>query len=119
MENINKLIQDFERTRVQLGALESQSQSLKVQSSVLGEAVKELEETKEKKVYKAIGNILILTNVSKVKKELSDQKESLDLRVKTVKKQEETTLNKLNTLKSEIEDFQKGSKDEKKDKEEK
>ena len=108
MEEMNKLIQDFERSRMQLGALENQSQSLTMQSKVMDEALKELGETKEKKVYKAVGNILILSDTDKVKKELKEQKETVDLRVKTVKKQEQTTIDKLNSLKIEIESMQKG-----------
>jgi len=106
--DMNRLIQDFERGRVQLGAIEAQSQQLTVQGQVLGEALKELKATKEKKVFKAVGNILILTDVKKVEKDLKDQKESADLRAKTVKRQEDAMLDKLNKLKVEIESAQKG-----------
>lgn len=103
MADMTKAIQDFERGRVQLSAIEGQGQSLAVQSQVMAEALKELKETKEKKVYKAVGNILILTDTKRVEKELAEQKETIDLRVKTVKKQEEAMLDKLNKLKAEIE----------------
>ncbi|VVC00015.1 Prefoldin subunit beta [uncultured archaeon] len=107
MADLNKSIQEFERGRAQLGAIESQIQAITLQSQVAEEALKELKDTKEKKVYKAVGNILILSDTKKVEKELSDQKETLDLRLKTVKKQEEATLDKLNKLKAEIEATQK------------
>ena len=107
MSELNRLIQDFERGRVQLSAIEQQSQALSMQARMLDEALKELGGTKEKKVYKAVGSILILSEVKKMEKELSDQKESVDLRAKTVKKQEEVMLDKLNKLKSEIEAEQK------------
>ena len=119
MSDMNKAIQEFERGRAQLSAIESQGQSLTIQSQILGDALAELKDTKEKKVYKAVGNILILTDVKKVEKELSEQKETVDLRQKTVKKQEEAMLDKLNKLKSEIEAEQKGTKGEEKKKEEK
>src|SRR3989344_6642370 len=105
--NMNKTIQEFERSRVQLSAIEGQAQNLNMQSKMLDEAIKELKETKEKKVYKAVGNIPILTEVKKMEKELEEQKESIDLRSKTVKKQEDAMLDKLNKLKSEIESAQK------------
>ncbi len=107
--DLNKSIQEFERGRMQLSSIEAQSQSLAVQAQVLSEALTELKETKEKKVYKAVGNILILTDSKKVEKELSEQKETVDLRAKTVKKQEEAMLDKLNKLKSEIEAAKKGA----------
>ncbi len=107
MADMNRAIQEFERSRVSLSAIESQAQSLGMQGKMLTEALKELGETKEKKAYKAVGSILILTDVKKMEKELAEQKESIDLRVKTVKKQEEAMLEKLNKLKSEIESEQK------------
>ena len=58
MADMNKAIQEFERGRVQLGAIESQTQSLTIQSQVLSEALGELKDTKKKKVYKAIWNNL-------------------------------------------------------------
>ena len=107
MIDMNKSIQEFERSRAQLGAIENQLQAITMQQQVLEEALKELRDTKEKKVYKAVGNILVLSDVKKVEKETQDQKETLDLRLKTVKKQEEATLDKLNKLKAEIESMQK------------
>ena len=107
MADMTRAIQDFERGRIQLSAIESQGQNLAVQAQVLEEALKELRETKEKKVYKAVGNILILTDTKRVEKDLAEQKETVELRAKTVKKQEEATLDKLNKLKAEIEAVQK------------
>ena len=113
MADVSSSIQEFERSRAQLGAIESQAQGLNIQSQVLEEAIKELKDTKEKKVYKAVGNILVLSDTKKVEKELSDQKETIELRLKTVKKQEEVMLDKLNKLKAEIESAQKAASKEK------
>jgi len=115
MEDMNKTIQEFERSRVQLAAIENQSQSMKIQSQVITEALEELKNSKEDKVYKAVGNILILSNAKKVEKDLSDQKETIDLRAKTLKKQEENITDKLNKLKIEIEKAQKPEEEEKKE----
>ena len=116
MSDINKIIQEFERSRIQLGAIEQQVNSLNIQSQVLGEAIKELGESKEEKVYKAVGNILILSNAKKVLADVEKQKETIDLRAKTLKKQESAAIDKLNKLKAEIEAAQKGAnKDEKKE----
>ena len=107
MAEYNRTIQEFEKSRLQLSAIEGQAQNLSMQSKILEDALKELSETKEKKVYKVVGNIRILTDVKKMEKELGEQKESIDLRTKTVKKQEEAMLDKLNKLKTEIERAQK------------
>jgi len=107
-ESIQEKAMDFERSRNQLMGVSSQKQQLQVQSSVLNDAVEELEKTKEKKVFKAVGNILVQADALATKKELNEKKESIDLRIKTLQKQEDSLINKLNKLKSEIESAQKG-----------
>ena len=67
------------------------------------QALEELGKTKEKRVYKAVGNILIQEDTLKVKKDLEEKKTSVDLRLKTLQKQEDSLINKLNKLKSELE----------------
>lgn len=98
---------EFERNRSQLLGISAQKQQLQIQSMTLKQALGELAKTKEKKVYKAIGNILIQSDTTKVKKELEEKKSSADLRLKTIQKQEDSLVNKLNKLKSEIESSQK------------
>jgi len=115
-EDINTSIQEFEKSRIQLSAIENQTQSMKIQSQVMTEALEELKNNKEEKVYKAVGNILILTDAKKVEKELAEQKETIDLRAKTLKKQEENLMDKLNKLKTEIEKAQAGNEEKKEEK---
>jgi|SRR3989338_6222404 len=100
---------DFERSRNQLMNVSAQKQQLQMQGSALGNAIEELEKTKEKKVFKLTGNILIQSDTLAAKKELQEKKESIDLRVKTMQKQEDSLVNKLNKLKSEIETAQKAA----------
>jgi len=100
-------IAQFERSRMQLMNISGQKQQLQIQSLTLKQALDELAKTKEKKVYKAVGNILIQSDTIKVKKELDEKKNSVDLRLKTLQKQEDSMVNKLNKLKSEIESTQK------------
>ncbi len=105
--DIQQKIVDFERSRNQLLGISAQKQQLQIQSQTLKVTLDELEKTKEKQVYKAVGNILILSDTAKVKKETRERKESVDLRIKTLQKQEESLVNKLNKLKGEIESAQK------------
>jgi prefoldin beta subunit len=105
---LNQTIQEFERTRAQLMGVSSQKNQLKAQSEALESSVEELNKTKEEKVFKAAGNILVQVNQKDALKEVKEQKESIDLRLKTVEKQETTLLDKLNKLKTEIESAQKG-----------
>lgn len=111
-------IADFERNRAQLMNVSAQKQQLQIQSLTLKQSLEELAKTKEKKVFKAVGNILIQKDTASVKKELKERKESVELRLKTLQKQEDSLVNKLNKIRSEIETGAKAA-DEEKGKEDK
>lgn len=103
MDQKQQDIMEFERNRNQLLTVSAQKQQLQFQAAAIKSALDELEKTSEKKVYKAVGNILIQAPVPDVMKELKETKESTDLRVKTLQKQEEALVSKLNKLKRQIE----------------
>ncbi len=96
-------IMQFEQSRNQLLNVSSQKQQFQTQSLTLEKALEELEKTAEKKVYKAVGNILILSDTQETKKELEETKETLDLRIKTLQKQEDVLVQKLNKIRAQIE----------------
>jgi len=83
--------------RQQLMFLTQQKQQIQFQLNVLDNTIKELEKTKEKKVYKGIGNVFIYADKDEVIKETKDLKDTLDLRQKTVQKQEDAILKKINS----------------------
>jgi prefoldin beta subunit len=105
-EEMQKTLMEFERNRGQLVNVSNQKQQVQLNVNVLGKALEELDKTSEKKVYQAVGNIMILKETKTVKKEMKEQKESLELRVKTLQKQEDALIDKLNSLKTEIEGAQ-------------
>ncbi len=101
-ENQNA-IAEFERSRSQLAGISAQKRNLQAQLSMLDTTSEELSKTKEKTVYKAVGNILVPAGTNAVVKDVKKQKETVDLRMKTVQKQEDALMEKLNKLKTEIE----------------
>lgn len=101
--NKQQSVAEFARTRDQLISISAQKQQYALQSATLQMSIDELSKTSEKKVYKAVGNILVLVDTAAAKKEVEEQKETLDLRIKTLQKQEDSSVQKLNKLKSEIE----------------
>ncbi|MDD5163628.1 MAG: prefoldin subunit beta [Candidatus ainarchaeum sp.] len=107
-DEIQAKAMEFERNRNQLMNVSAQKQQLQMQQTALANSVEELAKTKEKKVYKAVGNILVQAETAEAKKELQEKKESIELRIKTLQKQEDSLINRLNKLKSEIESAQKG-----------
>ena len=52
--------------------------------------------------YKIIGNIMVLTDKEQLKKDLTEKKETLDIRISTIEKQEEKFREKVETLQKEI-----------------
>lgn len=102
-QNIQQSVAEFERNRAQLMGLSAQKKQLELQANAVNLALGELKGNKEKKVYKAVGNILILSEAKKVEKELQEQKESSEVRMKSLQKQEDALIDKLNKLKSMIE----------------
>lgn len=97
------LIMEFERNRQLLGSVAAQKQQMSIQLEIMKASLEELEKTSEKTVYKAVGNVLIPKNTDEMKKEIKEKSASTDLKLKTVEKQEESILKKLNSLKSKIE----------------
>ena len=84
--------------RQQLMFVTNQKQQMQFQANILESTIKELEGTKEKKVYKGTGNIFISKDKDDVLKETIETKETISLRIKTLEKQENELMKKLNEL---------------------
>lgn len=82
----------------QLMFITNQKQQMQFQINMLESTIKELEKTKEKKVYKGIGNIFLSKDKEDVLNETKDTKETILLRLKNIEKQEAEVLKKLNEL---------------------
>ena len=74
----------------QVKVLTSQRTQLELQLRETENALKELESAEEGVgVYKSIGMLLIKSDIKILKEELADKKETLDMRIKTLQRQEE------------------------------
>ena len=83
-------IRNFQQLQQKVEVLVSQRMQLETQLKETEGALAELEQADQNTdVYKSIGAILVKANVDKLKEELQDRKETLDMRIKTIKKQEE------------------------------
>ncbi len=102
-EELQKNMIEFEKNRNQLGGVSQQKQQLQFQKTVLEKSLEEMKNSKEEKVYKLIGNIMVLKVSKDVQKELEEQGESVGLRLKTLQKQEDQMVEKLNSLRQKIE----------------
>ena len=74
----------------QVKVLAQQRTQLELQLRETENALKELEGVEEETtIYKSIGMLLIKSDRNKLKEELTDKKETLDMRIKTLQRQEE------------------------------
>lgn len=77
-----------------------QKQQFQMQLIEIESALKELETTNE--AYKLVGNIMVSSKKEDLKKELSSKKETIELRIKTLEKQESQIKEKSAKLRTEV-----------------
>ena len=78
-----------------------QKQQLQIQLFETDNALKELE-TSKAPAYKLIGDLLIEKNSSELNKELTDRKDDINLRVKSLESQENKTKDSAMALQKEV-----------------
>lgn len=97
VQNQLKQLQQFQQ---QLEIITQQRLQVEARLKETETALEELSKLEgEESIYKAIGNLIIKTNKDKLIKELQEDKESLEIRKKSLESQE-------NRLKERIEDLQ-------------
>ena len=79
----------------------AQRQNFQAQQLELDNAIKELEISKGD-CYKMVGSIMIAADKDKLKKDLESRKEVVELRLKSIKKQEDSIKEKAEKLQSEV-----------------
>ena len=89
-------IEELQNLEQNINSLIGQKQQIQAQQAEIENAISQLEGTD--KVFRIIGNIMVASDKVKVKKELDEKKEFIDLRIKTMDKQEEKLRNKAQEL---------------------
>lgn len=79
----------------------AQKQNFQTQLFEIENALKELEKTKDK-VYKIAGTVMIASKKEDLIKELEEKKSVVELRIKTLEKQEKTIKEKANQMQTEV-----------------
>ncbi len=77
-----------------------QRQQFQAQLMEIDSALSEIEGTKE--VFKIIGGVMVAAQKDEVKKDLAKKKEVLELRIKTIEKQEEKIKEKASSTQKEV-----------------
>ena len=95
-------IQELGMIEQNLQSILFQKQAFEMELDETLSAIREVEKTGEE-VYKVIGQIMIKTEKSRIKSELSEKKKILELRIVSLDKQNELLEKKLEKIRKELE----------------
>jgi len=93
-------IQEIQILEQNLHNLLLQKQAFQMEISETRAAKKEIENSKD--VFKIIGQLMIRADKAKVKEELLNKEKLLDLRIKSIEKQETSLTEKMDSLRKEV-----------------
>jgi len=99
----------FQQAQQQAQVLMTQRQQLELLLRETERALEELGKLQEgAAVYKSVGTILVKSEREDLKKSLTEQKETLDLRIKTLGRQEERVVQRLREMRGKLDEALKG-----------
>jgi prefoldin beta subunit len=98
-ENIE---QEYLILQQQLRNVLIQKETIKLQIAEIDSALSELEKTKEEKVYKVVGNVMVKKSKEEVEKELKEGKEDLQIRVESLEKIEKDLIEKIKNIEEKL-----------------
>ena len=102
-ENIQHQLNQFQQVQQQAQAVTVQKQNLDIQIQETKKALEELEKTdSDAEVFKSAGNLLIKVPRDEVYEETKEKIETLELRQKTMARQEERVMKKLEEMQDSI-----------------
>ncbi|MEM2874556.1 MAG: prefoldin subunit beta [Candidatus Hadarchaeales archaeon] len=99
----------FQQTQQQAQVLAAQRQQLELLMRETEKALEELGKLPDDAgAYRAVGSIMVKSDKATLQKELSEQRETLDLRIKALQRQEERSIQRLREMKEKIDRELKG-----------
>ncbi len=101
-EETQNMVGQFQVFQQQLQTVLIQKESMKMQNMEIEKALEELNATKETTAYKITGAIMVGRNIEELKKELTETKEDVDVKIKSLDKTEERINNKLKELQTKL-----------------
>ena len=96
------LLVQFQSYQQQLQNVYIQKENLKIQEMEIEKALEELENTKQSSAYKIVGNVMVSKTVDNVKKDLSDNKEDLTIKTRSMDTMENKLREKLKDLQNKL-----------------
>ena len=93
-------IEQLQRIEQSLQNILMQKQQFQAQTIEIESALNEIKTSEEN--YKIVGNIMVKAKKEDLEKELTQKKELVELRIKTLEKQEKETKEKANKIQTEV-----------------
>ena len=97
-----QLLSQAQLYQQQIQTLITQKTALNMELNEIKKALEEIEKTKEKSVLKVSGPILIKVDTDDMKKDLDEKENMINLRLKTIEKQEVKVKEKIEELRSKL-----------------
>ncbi len=105
-----QVLMELQTFQQQMQTVLIQKESLNIQNMEIEKALEELNKIEHDDVYKAVGPILIKSTKNELSKELKERKETIELRLKSLQKQENRLREKLKEYQEKFEDVLKSQK---------
>lgn len=101
MEKQDTPMQEMQILEQNLQNILMQKQAFQMEFSETQNSLKEIKDSKED-VFKIVGQLMIKTDKNKMQEELTNKEKMIDLRIKSLEKQENTLSEKLTKLRDEM-----------------
>ena len=102
---MQQMLMELQAYQQQMQTVMMQKENLSSQSMDADKALEELKKATSDEVYKAVGPILIKSTRKDLELELSEKKETIELRLKSLQKQEDRLKDKLSENQGKFEEF--------------
>ncbi len=98
-ENIAK---EYETLQQQLRSILIQKEALQIQIAEIENALEEIKNVKDEEIYKVVGSIMVKKKKEEVQKELEENKEDFELRVKSLENVEKNLIERIKKIEEKI-----------------
>ena len=98
MNDVEEMISELQNSNQQLQTIVMQKQALMIQNKEAEKALEEIEKCRDEDIYKSVGPILVRTSKETMKKELLEEREETELKLKSLEKQETRIRQKMKTI---------------------
>lgn len=98
----SKILEQFQIYQQQYQSIVLQKEQVRLQQLEIEKALEELESSKPEIAYKISGPIMIKKDLEDIKMELTEKKDDIELRIKTLTKTEEKVETKLKEMEDDI-----------------